>query len=145
MRPSDFLTSSSTTISWCSFLITWLNFLSNNSLISLTLSSSFGSSWRGLNKFRLSAMFISGRVVTRNRIQFGSLWKWLEITSSSSLRPWYSLSSTPSITMRIFFLGDAIFNFMRGSSNSNWNRSWTSISLSSTPRFLERVSTRTFL
>ena len=112
--------------------------------MSLRFSSWFSSSCMGCNCFRLSAMLISGRVVTKKRIHCGSLKNWLAITSSSSLRPWYSVSSSPSITIRIFLPGSS--TLFRGSLKSNANSSSTPMLLSSTgPRFLDSCSTRDFL
>ena len=111
--------------------------------MSFKLSSSSGFNSRGWNFLRLSEMFISGRVVTRNRIQHGRLIKCSEISSSSSLCPRYSLSSNPSITIRMFLSG--AFRLLRGTWNSNSNSSLTSTFLSSIPRFLESALTRAFL
>ena len=143
ITPSDFWTSSVKIDSW---LLTWnigLKFLSKRWRMSFMFSSSFGSSSRGRRPFRLSQMFISGRVVTRNRIHIGSLLKYLSITSNSSLLPWYSLSSKASITTREVKPGS--LKLFSGSSNSNSNKSSVSISLISSPRFLESCSTRTSL
>ena len=106
--------------------------------MSCKLSLSLGSSCRGSKTLRLSAMLISGRVVTRNRNHAGSLQKLLAITSSNSLRPWYSLSSKPSITIMMFLPGSLTLE--RGSMSSNSKRSLTSMLFRSPPKFLESTS-----
>ena len=143
ITPSDFSTSSVKIDSWLLTCNIWLKCLSKRWRMSFMFSSLFGSSSRGRRPFRLSQMFISGRVVTRNRIHIGSLLKYLAITSNSSFLPWYSLSSKASITTREVKPGS--LNLFSGSSNSNSNKSSVSISLISRPRFLESCPTRASL
>ena len=143
INPSDFWASSWKITSWFPLCNLQLNRFSNKKRMSFKFSSSLGSSSRGCRPFKLSQILISGRVVTRNRIQSGSLLKHLAITSSNSLRPWYSLSSKASIITRQVELGSV--SLLSGSSNSNSNRSPTSMSLISTPKFLDSCFTRALL
>ena len=102
--------------------------------------SPLGSKWNGFRRLSLSIIFFSGLVVTRNRIQRGSLQNWLAITSSNSFRPWYSLSSKPSITVRMFLPGSD--TVLRGSLKSSANKSSTPRLSNPVPTFRESCSTR---
>ena len=111
--------------------------------MSFKFSSRFCLSSIGSKCRNASVMLLSGRVVIKILIQTGSIEKWLLITCRSSLRPLYSLSSRPSMTIRVFLPGS--FTVLRGSLNSNANSSSTPMLLRSFPRFLDNCSTRVSL
>ena len=111
--------------------------------MSFKFSSCFCSSSIGFKCRNASVTFFSGRVVIKILIQTGSIEKWLLITCRSSLRPLYSLSSRPSMTIRVFLPGSC--TVLRGSLNSNANSSFTPMLLRSLPRFLDSCSTRASL
>ena len=143
ITPCDFLTSSVKMKSRWLICNIWLKRCSKRWRMSIKFSASFDSSRTGRRPFRLSQMFISGRVVTRKRIHRGSLSKHFAITSSSSFLPLYSLSSKASITTREVKPGSV--NLLSGSSNSNSNKSSVFMALISMPKFLESCSTRAIL
>ena len=146
MSPSDFKTSfsrSSDSSSSSTGLSMSCSFFVNNTLMSSKFfwSSCFNSN--GFKCFNFSAMFVAGRVVTRKRIQLGSRQNWREITLRRSFRPWYSLSSKPSITMSMFLPGSP--TALRGSLKSSANSSSTLILLRLAPRFRDSCFTRACL
>ena len=124
-------------------LITCCSFFWNNTLMSFKFFSPSDFNSNGFKCFRFSVIFVEERVVTRKRIQVGSLQKWFEIASKSWFRPWYSLSSKPSITMSMFLPGSP--TALRGSLKSSANNSSTPMLLRSVPRFLDSCFTRACL
>ena len=144
ISPSHFKTSFSTSSSLSSGLNRYPTFRSKYVLMSSRFLSSLDCNSNGFKCFNFSAMFVAGRVVTRKRIQDGSLQNWFAITSRSSFRPWYSLSSRPSIIISMFRPGS--LTGPRGSLKSNANNSSTFMLLrSSAPWFLVNCSTRASL
>ena len=143
MTPSDFSTRAFKTASLSLFGITWSSCFSKNSRMSLLLSSSLVSRYRGCKSLRLLEMLTSGLVVTRKRIHRGSLTKWLTITSNNSLRPLCSLSSKASNTKRRFLPGSVIL--LSGSLKSNAKSSSTPMLLIFMPKFLDSCSKRASL
>ena len=143
MSPSDFSTRYSTMSFVFSASGMHSNFFPMKRLMSFWFCSSSASSWNGCKCLNIFAMFLSGRLVTRNRIHIGSLQKWSAMTSSNSFRSWYSLSSRPSITISMFLPGSS--TLLRGSLKRKANNSSTPISLRSLPVFLVNFSTRASL